>query len=117
MLNGELPIQTATVVLSKHEFEKMKDNAVVFSGHCRHLTENKIDACFHKNVPIHVRDNLKSVCFSNSFDVSIENTKNKVFFSSVPHKEIKNITKATKMFMNLCALQQTFHHKIWEANA
>ena len=67
-----------------------------FSGHCRHLTENKIDACFHKNVPIHVRDNLKSICFSNFFDVSIEDVKNEVLSCLVTHKEIKNVMKLNK---------------------
>ena len=76
----------------------MRDDCVVFSGHCHCLNDEKIDVCFHGGDVIHIGSNLKSICFSKSFDVAIENTKNNTFISLVSLKDIKMHHDNKQMF-------------------
>ena len=80
ILNQQLDAETPAIVLSHDQFECIKDNSVVFSGHCRCVSDDKIDLCFYNGDVVHIGDNLKSICFSKSFNVVIEEIENNTFF-------------------------------------
>ena len=75
ILNQQPDAETPAIVLSADQFERTRDDSVVFSGCCRCLNDEKIDVCFCSGDVIHIGSNLKSICFSELFDVAIEKIK------------------------------------------